>query len=145
MLFLCPSITFVFHGFIAVMAITIWVASVEAVPTIPRPDVLNATSSAIKSRQLVVNPSVPTGATGLSVGNSANGIQSPLQSLALLQQVTNSGNSQLSIAAELEAQKQEKVQLQNQQQQMGLLANVQHQQDQISTTQAAITSTVYVM
>ena len=128
------------------------IGSIEAVPTIPRPALQNATEVAgstddkanVKGRQLVVNPSVPTGATGLS-GNSATGIQGPLQSLTLLQQLANSGNTQVSIAAEMEAQKQEKIQLQNQQQQMGVLANVQAQQDQISTTQAAITSMCHVL
>ena len=152
-LFPVMSHSFSYEFFIAVMVRTILIVGpIEAVPMIPRPALQNATEVAgsiddkasVKSRQLVVNPSVPTGATGLS-GNSATGIQGPLQSLTLLQQLANSGNTQVSIAAEMEAQKQEKIQLQNQQQQMGVLANVQAQQDQISTTQAAITSMCHVL
>lgn len=82
---------------------------------------------------------MPTAATGLNGGNTP-GIQSPLQSLNLLQQVTNSGNNPLSVAAELEAQNQEALQLQNQKQQQNMLAVVQTQQEQVATVQAAIAS-----
>lgn len=71
-------------------------------------------------------------------------MQSPLQQLALLQQVTNSNNNPMSIASELEAQKQETLQLQNQKQQQGLLASVHIKQDQVATAQAAIASNMRV-
>ncbi|EFX65735.1 hypothetical protein DAPPUDRAFT_264253 [Daphnia pulex] len=123
---------------------SVWNGFTLAVP-LPQPDVANSTTSAspvekssnIKSRQF--NANVPTGATGLS-GGSAAGMQSPLQQLALLQQMTNSNNNPMSIASELEAQKQENFHLQNQKQQQGLLASVHIKQDQIATAQAAITN-----
>ncbi|KAI9565735.1 hypothetical protein GHT06_009527 [Daphnia sinensis] len=128
-----------------VIAMLVSIGSIDAVPSTPRPSVQNTTResalekvSNIKSRQF--NANVPTGATGLSAGNSASLQQSPLQQLALLQQVTNSNNNPMSIASELEAQKQEALQLQNQKQQQGLLASVQIQQDQVATAQAAITN-----
>lgn len=120
------------------------IGSIEAGPSTPRTNIQNTTEASsekvsnIKSRQF--NTNVPTGATGLSAGNSASLLQSPLQQLALLQQVTSSNNSPMSIASELEAQKQEALQLQNQKQQQGLMASVQIQQDQVATAQAAITS-----
>jgi len=121
-----------------------WIGSTLAVP-LAQPDVANSTapespvekSSNIKSRQF--NANVPTGATGLSGGSTA-GMQGPLQQLALLQQMTNSNNNPMSINSELEAQKQETIHLQNQKQQQGILASVHIKQDQIATTQAAITS-----
>ncbi|XP_057371788.1 mediator of RNA polymerase II transcription subunit 15-like [Daphnia carinata] len=128
-----------------VIVMLVSIGSIEAVPSTRRSSIENTTSesppekvSNIKSRQFNVN--VPTGATGLNAGNSASLQQSPLQQLALLQQVTTSSTNPMSIASELEAQKQEAFQLQNQKQQQGLMASVQIQQDQVATAQAAITN-----
>ncbi|KZS03207.1 Uncharacterized protein APZ42_034061 [Daphnia magna] len=132
------------HFLLPVIAMLLSIGSIEAGPSTPRTNIQNTTEASsekvsnIKSRQF--NTNVPTGATGLSAGNSASLLQSPLQQLALLQQVTSSNNSPMSIASELEAQKQEALQLQNQKQQQGLMASVQIQQDQVATAQAAITN-----
>lgn len=119
---------------IVAMAIlaAVWIDSVEAAPT------ANTTSdsSSEKSRQLVINTNVPTAAIGLNNGNPTG----TLQTLNVLQQVTKSGNSPLAFEAELAAQQQEALQLQNQNQQQSLLAAVQNQQDQVNTVQAAIKS-----
>lgn len=89
------------------------------------------------SRQLS-NLGSPTANAG------ANNNNSPLQSLTMLQQLSNAGTSQVAMGAELAAQQAETLALDNQKKQQNILAALQTQQQQVANAEQSLSSKFFL-
>lgn len=95
-----------------------------------------STKTSGTNRQFTPDSSVSTASSSLN----GNALGSPLQSIAVMQQLQATGHSNpAGTRAELAAQNQEAVVSQTQQQQKAVLAAVQAQKQHIAAAQAALT------